>query len=112
MDSIEEKDFEPRVAEADVPVLVVFTADWCAPCKWLTPVLDELGSRVGDRVLILQLNTDQAPEISRRFGVASVPTVILMRGGEEVDRSLGVEPERLQAWVAPFVNPPNGLLRG
>ena len=103
-----ERDFESHVMQAEVPVLVVFTADWCAPCKWLTPYLDELASQARSRVLIFLLDVDRSPELSRRYQVASVPTVILMKGGEEVDRSLGVEPERLRAWVAPFVTLQDG----
>lgn len=98
-----EKDFDSHVIQAGVPVLVVFTADWCAPCKWLRPYLDEVASRAQNRVLIFLLDVDRSPELLRRYQVASLPTVILMKGGKEVDRSLGVEPERLRAWVAPFL---------
>lgn len=106
--ALREKDFESHVMQAEVPVLVVFTADWCAPCKWLTPYLDQLASRAQSRVLIFLLDVDRSPELSRRYQVASVPTVILMTGGKEVDRSLGVEPERLRGWVAPFVTLQDG----
>ncbi len=99
--AIGEGDFESRVMRATVPVLVVFTADWCAPCRWLTPYLDELSTKVGDRALIFLLDVDRFPELTRHYRVASVPTVILIREGREVDRSLGVEPDRLRRWVAP-----------
>ena len=97
--SPDEADFEAQVAQATVPVLIVFTADWCAPCKWLTPYLDELADAAGSKVLIHMVDVDRSPQLSGRYRIASVPTVILMKGGEEVDRSLGVEPERLRAWA-------------
>lgn len=101
--ALEEKDFDSQVIQAEVPVLVVFTADWCAPCKWLRPYLDEVASQARSRVLIFLLDVDRSPELLQRYQVASLPTVILMKRGKEVDRSLGVEPERLRAWVAPFL---------
>ncbi len=97
--SPDQANFEAQVVQATVPVLVVFTAVWCAPCKWLTPYLDELVETAGSSVLIHMVDVDRSPQLSERYRIASVPTVILMKGGKEVDRSLGVEPERLRAWA-------------
>lgn len=101
-EALEEEDFGARVLEADVPVILVFTAEWCAPCKWLNPYLDAIAGDAGGRIRIYRMDADRSAETVRRYGVASVPTVVLVRSGEEVERSVGVEPERLRAWAAPF----------
>lgn len=98
-----EAEFADRVLGAEVPVILVFTATWCAPCKWLTPYLDGIVRETLGGVLIHVVDTDRSPEIARSYAVASVPTCIFMREGREVERSLGVEPERLRAWAAPFL---------
>lgn len=78
------------------PVLVDFHAAWCAPCKWLDPILDELAPRVAGRVIVAKLDVDEAPEFAQRFSIGSVPSVLLFVDGSEVDRSVGVEPERIR----------------
>jgi thioredoxin 2 len=93
---VEEEDFDATVLRAEVPVLVDFFADWCGPCKWLDPYLDEVARRGEGRLLVARVDTDRAPGLAERYRVASLPTVILFRGGEEVERSLGVEPARLR----------------
>lgn len=90
-------EFEREVLLAAVPVLADFHAEWCAPCKWLDPILKELARERAGGVLVVKVDTDQAPRLAARYGIRSVPTVILFRDGEEVERSLGVEPERLRA---------------
>lgn len=100
MRALDEADFESDVIQAEVPTIVAFTADWCAPCKWLTPVLEEVSTDAAGRVQVLLIDTDRSPELAARYRIASLPTVVLIRAGKEVDRSLGVEPERLRAWVS------------
>lgn len=99
MQQLSEADFDARVIQAGVPVIVAFTADWCAPCKWLKPVLAEVASGAEGRVQLFSVDTDQSPGLAARYTVASLPTVILVSEGIEVERSLGVEPERLRSWV-------------
>jgi thioredoxin 1 len=108
LEEVKEEDFEARVLRSEVPVLLVFTADWCAPCKWLTPYLTEIASEVEDRARVLAVDTDRAPGLSRRYRIASLPTVVLLKAGEERDRSLGVEPERLRSWIGPLTTPGPG----
>ncbi len=104
MHTLDESDFESRIGPLEGPALVVFTADWCAPCKWLKPYLQEITETTRGRVPVFLMDADRATVLMKRFAVASVPTVILMTAGSEVDRSVGVEPDRLKSWVAPFVD--------
>ncbi len=96
---IDDTDLQGLLRTSEMPVILAFTATWCAPCKWLDPHLDALSDRAAGRIAIHRVDTDQSPEMARAYRVGSVPTVVLVRGGEEVERSVGVEPERLHAWA-------------
>jgi len=91
-----------RVVEgATVPVLVDFYADWCAPCKMMAPVLDEVANARAGTLLVGKLDTDRSPAVSERFGIRGIPTLILFRDGKEVARQTGALPRaRLEAWLA------------
>ena len=71
--------------------LVDFWADWCGPCKMQAPVIDELGEKYAGKVTVAKLNVDDEPSIAARFGVMSIPTLIVYREGEEVTRRVGVQ---------------------
>ena len=94
---VAEEDFERTVLDAEVPVLVDFYADWCAPCKMVAPLIDELAMAHQGRMLVAKVDTDRAPRVAMKYGIRSIPTIIVFRGGEEVERSLGFEPERLRS---------------
>lgn len=98
--AVTEQDLDRVVQDAEVPVLVDFYADWCAPCKIMAPLLDELArTRMGE-VLVTKLDTDRNPSISARFGIRGIPTLIAFRGGKEVAREVGAVPRpRLEALV-------------
>jgi len=81
------------------PVLVDFFATWCGPCAWIVPTLRALREEYGDRVEIVNVDVDEATELATSLRIASVPTVILFEGGVEVERSLGVEPEKVRRMV-------------
>lgn len=93
---VSEEDFQKTVLEAEVPVLVDFYADWCGPCKMVAPILDEIAGEHQGRLLVVKVDTDHAQETASRYGIRGVPTLILFRGGEESERSVGLEPERLR----------------
>lgn len=93
------EDFETTVLNARVPVLVDFYADWCAPCKILAPTMDDIARENQGLLLVAKVDTDQAPELAQRYGIRGVPTVILFRAGDEVERSWGIEPEKLESMV-------------
>ena len=82
-------DFQKFLDGARVPVLVDFYADWCSPCKAMTPVLDSFARQQAGSVLVLKLNTDANPATARRFNIASIPTLIVFRNGTESKRQTG-----------------------
>jgi thioredoxin 2 len=85
--------FDRVLADSPVPVVVDFYADWCGPCKMMAPILDKVaGERTGG-VLFAKVDTDRNPGVSRRFGIASIPTLIAFRGGREVARRMGALPK-------------------
>ena len=89
---LDDETFQRTIAESEVPVLVDFHADWCGPCKVMAPAVDELARRRLGEVLVAKLNTDLAPQTSQAFGIRSIPTVIVFRGGREVTRQMGAMP--------------------
>lgn len=90
--------FDKIVGGSDVPVLVDFYADWCGPCKIMAPVLDAVAQARAGSVVVAKLDTDRNPSIAGRFQIASIPTLIVFRGGREVGRELGAIPRpRLEA---------------
>lgn len=82
--------FEEEVINADVPVLVDFWAAWCGPCKMLAPIIDEVEKEAG-QVKICKINVDEEPELASRYGVMSIPTLIVMKDGETVNKSVGYQ---------------------
>lgn len=90
--------FDRVVGGSDVPVLVDFYADCCGPCKIMAPALDAVAQARAGSVLVAKLDTDRNPAIARRFQIASIPTLIVFRGGREAGRELGAIPRpRLEA---------------
>ncbi len=88
-----ESDFEASVLGSETPVLVDFWADWCTPCHMVAPVVEEI-SRENEKTLkVAKLNVDENPAIAQRYGVMSIPTLILFKGGEEVARLIGARPK-------------------
>jgi len=87
------QDFDDIVQKAGVPVLVDFWAEWCGPCKMLSPVLDELAAEYGEKVKIAKVNVDQQPNLAARYGIRSIPTIILFRGGEIAEQMVGMQPK-------------------
>jgi len=83
------------VADADVPVLVDFYADWCGPCKTMAPVLDDVARTNLGKAIVLKLDTDRNPQVSARFGIRGIPTLILFSGGAEVERQVGAAPKQV-----------------
>lgn len=84
-------EFDAAVAAAPL-AMVDFWADWCGPCKMLSPTIESIGSQYEDKVLVGKVNVDEEPELARRFGVMSIPTVVFLKNGQEFDRKVGVMP--------------------
>lgn len=81
--------FDQEVLNSEIPVIVDFWAEWCGPCKMLSPVIDQIASEKSSVVKVCKVNVDEAPELAQRFGVMSIPTVILVRSGSEAARTVG-----------------------
>jgi thioredoxin 2 len=98
--AVTDASFDRVIGGSDVPVLVDFYADWCGPCKIMAPVLDAVAQARAGGVLVAKLDTDRNPAVARRFQIASIPTLIVFRGGREVGRELGAIPRpRLEALI-------------
>ena len=97
---VEQEDFGKTVLESTVPVLVDFYAEWCAPCKMVAPLVDEFARANVGRLLVAKVDTDRAPDLSMRYKIRGIPTLILFRDGAEAERSVGFEPEKLKAMVS------------
>jgi len=89
MGDVTDADFEERVLGSETPVLVDFWAEWCVPCHMVSPVVEEIGQDKGETLQVAKLNIDDNPAITRRFGVMSIPTLMLFKGGLEIARVVG-----------------------
>ena len=87
-------EFDAAVAAAPL-AMVDFWADWCGPCKMLSPVVESVGSQYEGKVLVGKVNVDEEPELARRFGVMNIPTVVFLKNGQEIDRKVGVMPPQV-----------------
>ncbi|MEV6007796.1 thioredoxin [Streptomyces sp. NPDC051976] len=86
--------FADEVLGSELPVLVEFTADWCAPCRMIAPVLAEIAAEEADRLRIVQIDVDTNPETQSAYGVLSMPTLMVFRAGEPVKSMVGARPKR------------------
>lgn len=86
-------DFQKEVLESDIPVLVDFYADWCGPCKMMSPVLDQLSAELEGKIKIGKVNVDDDPELAGQFKVMSIPNFVLVKNGQVVDQVIGAVPK-------------------
>lgn len=87
--SVTDANFESEVLKSDIPVLVDFWAEWCGPCRALAPKLEELASEWGEKVQVVKINIDENRESAVKFGVRSIPMLILFKDGQEVEQIIG-----------------------
>lgn len=86
--------FEAEVIQADVPVLADFWATWCGPCHMIAPVLEDVAKEYEGKLKVAKLDVDQNPELATRYGVQSIPTLIVFKDGEAVERLIGYVPKQ------------------
>jgi thioredoxin 1 len=90
---VTDQTFESDVIKADVPVLVDFWAPWCGPCRMVAPIVEELAGEYEGKVNFYKLNTDENPAVSSRYGIRSIPTLLVFKGGEPVGQIVGFRPK-------------------
>ncbi len=92
--SCDDANFETEALQADVPVLVDFWAPWCGPCKAMSPIVEAIAEEYAGRVKVLKVNVEDAPEAAARFGVSSIPNIMVLQGGTVKVRLTGVRPKK------------------
>ena len=88
-----EATFEQEVLESEKPVIVDFWADWCGPCHMVSPILDRIADERADELRLVKVNIDEEPGLASRYGVMSIPTIVLFRGGKPAAAALGAQPK-------------------
>ena len=98
---VSDASFESDVLKATEPVVVDFWAEWCGPCRMIAPALDEIATAMGDKVKIVKLNVDENPQTAAKYGVMSIPTLMMFKNGEIASRQVGAAPkQKLHQWIS------------
>ena len=93
--------FETEVLKASEPVVVDFWAEWCGPCRMIAPALEEIAGTMNGKVKIVKLNVDENPATAAKYGIMSIPTLMMFKGGELASRQVGAAPkQKLEQWIS------------
>jgi thioredoxin 1 len=92
--AVTEATFEQEVLQSEKPVLVDFWAEWCGPCHAVSPVLERIAEERSDELKLVKVNIDEEQALAQRFGIASIPTMILFKGGEPAAHAIGAQPKQ------------------
>jgi thioredoxin 1 len=90
---VTDQTFDEQVIKSDQPVMVDFWAPWCGPCRMVAPIVEELAGEYEGKVTFVKLNTDENPRVSSQYGIRSIPTLLVFKGGEPVGQIVGYQPK-------------------
>ena len=97
---VSDSTFEAEVLKATSPVVVDFWAEWCGPCRQIAPALEEIAGSLSGKVKIVKLNVDESPNTAQKYGIMSIPTLMLFKNGELASRQVGAAPkQKLEQWI-------------
>ena len=100
VDKVTDATFDQDVLKATGPVVVDFWAEWCGPCRMIAPALEEISKSLNGKVKIVKLNVDENPGTAAKFGIMSIPTLMLFKGGQLASRQVGAAPkQKLEQWI-------------
>jgi len=98
---VDNSNFQTEVLESAQPVVVDFWAEWCGPCKMIAPSLEEISNEMAGKIKVAKINIDENPELAAKFGVRSIPTLAIFKGGEVADIKVGASPKTaLASWIS------------
>ena len=101
---LDQNNFKSEVLQSSTPVLVDFWAEWCGPCKMLSPIIDQVAIELAGKMKIAKLNVDEAPDLAGQYNVMSIPTLLIFKNGEPVDQIVGAMPkDKLLAKINPYL---------
>ena len=91
--AVTDASFEQDVLKSDLPVLIDFWAPWCGPCRMVAPIVDEIASEFEGKIKVFKLNTDENPNVASQYGIRSIPTLMIFKGGQKGDTVVGAVPK-------------------